>query len=208
MVVVLGLLFVGCSKQEEELLLNEQEAAIETYVEALDEESYVEVVVENGVWRVVLDYGANNEGTVEESSVEGGFVDVSVDSSPVEESDFGKIGFGADDIGAEAGDSLVFDYAAYVFQSGKGMFFATSLPDLAESMGVSRDPGEYVPQEIVLGRDKIVSGLEKGLSGVKEGEHCYVIFSARHGFGNTHTGVVPELSALMYEVWVKRVKKD
>ncbi len=180
--VAMVLFFTGCGKQEEDLRLNEQEVSIEAYVEGLDEESYIEVVVANGVWRIVLDYGANDEEPVE----------TTIGSA----------------IGAETGDSLFFDYAAYVFEGGRGMFFDTSLPDLAESMGLSRDPSEFVPMEIALGRGEVISGLDKGLAGVKEGEHCYVIFSARHGFGNTQTGLVPELSALMYEVWVKKVKKD
>jgi FKBP-type peptidyl-prolyl cis-trans isomerase len=52
------------------------------------------------------------------------------------------------------------------------------------------------------------SGLANGLAGVKAGEKCDIVFSAKYGFGNTVVYNVPKLTPLIFEVWVEGIVKN
>ena len=54
----------------------------------------------------------------------------------------------------------------------------------------------------------MISGLVNGLYGVRQGEHCILLFSARYGFYDSYVYNIPKLSALAYEIWVDRVIKQ
>lgn len=114
------------------------------------------------------------------------------------------IDLGKEGTAAAAGDSLYIRYAGYIFSNGKGDLFVTNDPEVAKSKNF---PMQESPLGIKLGKTNLVKGLELGLSGVKEGEHCYIVFSAKYGFDNTTVGIVPKLSPLFYEVWVDKVIK-
>ena len=111
---------------------------------------------------------------------------------------------GTDGTDVAAGDSLYIRYAGYIFSRGKGALFATNDSDVAKSASF---PLQEAPMKIKLGSTALVSGLESGLSGVEEGEHCYIIFSAKYGFNNTVVYNIPKLSPLFFEIWVDKVIK-
>lgn len=94
----------------------------------------------------------------------------------------------------ERGDSLYFYYSGYVFAGGKGERFATNLED--------------EPKKIKYGADGLISGLHNGLAGVREGENCYIIFSAKYGFGNKIVFNLPKLTPLFYEITVEKLVKN
>lgn len=94
----------------------------------------------------------------------------------------------------ERGDSLYFYYSGYMFSYGKGEQFATNV--------------EGDVKKIKYGSDKLISGLQSGLMGVREGEFCYIIFSAKYGFGNTIVFNLPKLTPLFYEITVDKVVKN
>lgn len=104
------------------------------------------------------------------------------------------------------GDSLWFDYAAYIFSSGKGTLFDTNIYEIAKLSGAQLDFDYLVTRREIVGKGKLIAGLDRGVVGAKKGERCYVIFSARHGFGNTQIGLVPKMSPIILEVWVKDIK--
>ncbi len=110
--------------------------------------------------------------------------------------------------GAESGDSVKFNYSAYIFNNGKGNLFDTNIKSVAREAGLGMDQIFFQPREKILGKGELLPGLERGLSGVKKGERCYLIFSSRHGFGNKQIGMVPKMSPLIYEVWVIDVKQN
>lgn len=109
---------------------------------------------------------------------------------------------------AERGDSIHFYYAGYVFVSSPSMLFATNLKQVAEESGLKLDDPDYSVMKSVLNDGELIQGLQYGLTGVREGEHCIVLFSANLGFGNTKQYNIPKLSALAYEVWVEKVIKN
>ncbi|MDR3132617.1 MAG: FKBP-type peptidyl-prolyl cis-trans isomerase [Prevotellaceae bacterium] len=101
---------------------------------------------------------------------------------------------------AAAGDSVRFYYIAYVFSQGKGMAFDTNRDTLGFTPRIDNGQG-------VVGTGQYIPGLDNGLTGMKTGEKAEVIFPASQGFGNRSVGVVPPLSALLFEVEMIRVKK-
>ncbi len=111
---------------------------------------------------------------------------------------------GNNNLVVERGDSLYIRYAGYRFSRGKGGIFATNDPVVAIESGF---PCLRTPEKIKLGATELVEGLDFGLEGVKEGEYCYIIFSAKYGYGNVELYNIPKLTPLFYEVWVDKVIK-
>jgi FKBP-type peptidyl-prolyl cis-trans isomerase len=91
---------------------------------------------------------------------------------------------------AATGDSIRFIYEAYVFKgSPVGMFWSDSA-------------------NVVLGSRYLVEGLNRGIEGMRLGEQSLIFFSAKYGFYDQNTGIVPSMSALMYNVLVTGIKKN
>jgi hypothetical protein len=105
---------------------------------------------------------------------------------------------------AAAGDSVSFFYIAYVFSRGKGMAFDTNRDTLGfhrDTLGYKADNGKGI-----VGVGQYIPGLDNGLLGMKTGEKAEIIFPAAQGFGGVAVGLVPPLSALLFEVEMVRVK--
>jgi peptidylprolyl isomerase/FKBP-type peptidyl-prolyl cis-trans isomerase FkpA len=92
--------------------------------------------------------------------------------------------------GAAPGDSVVFDYEAYVFASGKGDMY---------------DAGR---ENKTLGSGSYFAGLETGLTGMLAGEHAQIILAGDKGYGNVPMGVLPPNTPLIFEIWMYRVVKQ
>ncbi len=91
---------------------------------------------------------------------------------------------------AAIGDSIRFSYEAYVFQGRPvGMFWSDSA-------------------NVVLGSRYLVEGLNRGMEGMRLGEQSLIIFSAKYGFYDQSPGIVPSMSALMYNVLLTGIKKN
>ncbi len=108
--------------------------------------------------------------------------------------------------GIVRGDSVIFYFAAYIFSnSGKGELFATNNKDVAKENNFNTDG---VQQRKILGEKSLLAGLNNGLEGVKKGEVCNILFSAKYGYGNTVVYNVPKLSPLFFEIWIESVVKN
>ena len=91
----------------------------------------------------------------------------------------------------EAGDSVYLFYAGHLFgQQGPGALFV-------------RDSGM-----VRIGSGDLIKGLEKGLLGARLGEESLIVFSADNGYGNQAVGLVPENTALLFNVGVAWIKKN
>ena len=106
---------------------------------------------------------------------------------------------------AAAGDLIKFYYAGYIFNGGKGTLFATNNPEVAQANSFPVSSGAV---ECVLGSGSLVRGLDAGLVGVKAGEKCDVVFSAKYGYNNTVVYNVPKMTPLIFEVWVEDIVKN
>lgn len=109
---------------------------------------------------------------------------------------------------AARGDSIVFNYKAHLFSSGPGHLFDTNISEDGIAAGFGHELHYYTPRKSVVGRGNLLDGLDRGLAGAAKGERLYVVFSARYGFGNVQTAMVPKNSPLIYEVWILDVKKN
>ncbi len=103
------------------------------------------------------------------------------------------------------GDSVYFYYSGYQFSRGKGAFFATNDAETAEANGVVVS-GE--PFKLRYGSDALIKGLHEGMAGVREGENCYIIFSAKYGYGNEIMFNLPKLTPLFFDIKVEKVIKN
>lgn len=106
------------------------------------------------------------------------------------------------------GDSVFFDFAGYIFQSGLGSLFETNIESVALAHGLKIYNRGYNYGKNVVGKGLLINGLDFGLQGTKVGEHSYIVFPTNLGFYNKDVGLVPKMSPLIYEVWIKEVKKN
>ena len=113
--------------------------------------------------------------------------------------------------GLAPGGTVSFRYAGYVFNNGSisaASLFATNDREIAEkSKWTITDESLFEPVEIRLGGDDIVEGLKIGLTGVKAGEECYVLFNGKKGFGKRQSGTIPANAAIAYHLDITDVKK-
>lgn len=108
----------------------------------------------------------------------------------------------------EYGDSLHFYYAGYVFTSSPSQLFCTNNETVAASSNFTVTDPDYSVARILFTDDCMISGLVNGLYGVRQGEHCILLFSAKYGFYDSYVYNIPKLSALAYEIWVDKVIKQ
>ena len=91
----------------------------------------------------------------------------------------------------ERGDSVYLYYSAFTFTE-KG-----PTAQFAADSGMVR-----------VGTGDLIKGLDTGLAGARLGEEALIIFSADDGFGNQAVGIVPENTALLYDVGIAAIKKN
>lgn len=92
---------------------------------------------------------------------------------------------------AAKNDSLYIYYAGYTFVDGAptGCFVLDS--------GM-----------VQIGKGHLIRGLDKGLEGVRQAQEVMLLFSSQYGYGSDKVGLVPENTALLFDVAVARVIKN
>ena len=103
-----------------------------------------------------------------------------------------------------------FYYAGYTFNGSfnKSSLFSTNKLEVAAELGWDTEKSEFNLYEICLQDADLIPGLKNGLEGVKAGEECEILFSAKYGFGNKALGTIPAKTALLYKIWVVGVTND
>ena len=103
-----------------------------------------------------------------------------------------------------------FYYAGYTFNGSvsSSNLFSTNRLESAVEVGWNAEESEYTLYEINLKDAELIPGLRNGLEGVKAGEECEIVFSAKYGFGNKPLGMIPAKTALLYKIWVVGVTND
>ena len=108
-------------------------------------------------------------------------------------------------------DGIVsFYYAGYTFTGSfsASNLFMTNRAATAQESGWSEEAVEEQLYEVSLKDAELIPGLKNGLLGVRAGEECEILFSAKYGFGNKSLGIVPAKTALLYKIWVMGVTND
>ena len=103
-----------------------------------------------------------------------------------------------------------FYYAGYTFNGSvsSSNIFSTNRLESATEAGWSTVESEYELYEISLKDADLIPGLKYGLEGVRAGEECEILFSAKYGYGNKPIGMIPAKTALLYKIWVVGVTND
>ena len=92
---------------------------------------------------------------------------------------------------AAKGDSLDIRFAGYTFENG-----APAACFVLDSTVVQ------------LGKGDLIRGLDRGLVGVKPQQEVLLLFSSQYGYGTDKVGLVPENTALVFDIIVDRVFKN
>ena len=59
-----------------------------------------------------------------------------------------------------------------------------------------------------VGKGDLIKGLDRGLIGARQGEESLILFPSQFGYGKQAVGLVPENTALMFDLLVARIKKS
>lgn len=114
--------------------------------------------------------------------------------------------------GEELGENgnVALYYAGYTFNGSvsPSNLFVTNHQTTAEQAGWELTDNQFNIYEINMHDTELIDGLRSGLTGVKEGEECEILFSGKYGFGNHTFGMIPANSALIYKIWVIGVSND
>ncbi len=106
--------------------------------------------------------------------------------------------------------SVSFYYAGYTFNGSisEASMFGTNHQQTAESANWSLTDVDYSLMEINMSDGNLLEGVRNGLTGVRAGEECEILFSGKYGFGNSTFGIIPAKSALAFKIWVVGVSND
>ena len=173
---------LSCVKEKRETLYNKQESKIDQYISS---NMYVNTIVDGeakaDTLRVVY-RGGSNRLVIEE-------------------------GLGEE---LSAGGTVSFYYAGYTFSGSKSSsnLFITNHEETATAAKWELTDLNLDLYTINLKDAGLIPGLKDGLTGVKAGEHCQILFSGKYGFGKKPLGTIPANSALLYEIWVVGVSNE
>ena len=110
-----------------------------------------------------------------------------------------------------AADGVVsFYYGGYTLTGtsvSASNLFATNRSELASGWKVT-DETAFDIKTLKLDEDLLLEGLRDGLTGVKGGEECYILFLGKYGFGNKVSGTIPAKSTLAYHIWVESISNE
>lgn len=59
-----------------------------------------------------------------------------------------------------------------------------------------------------VGKGDLITGLDRGLIGARLGQESLILFPAQLGYGRQSVGMVPENTALLFDVLVAAIKKN
>ena len=107
--------------------------------------------------------------------------------------------------------AVSFYYAGYVFKGSApspATLFATNHQTTAETSRFEVTDADYSLLEVNMAEAELLEGLRDGLVGVRSGEECEILFTAKYGYGNRTFGIIPANSALLYRIWVVGVSND
>jgi len=110
-----------------------------------------------------------------------------------------------------ADGAVSFYYAGYIFKGSSvsaSNLFATNHQQTAESSNFTVTDPDYSLLEVNMAEADMVEGLRNGLIGVRAGEECEILFTAKYGYGKRTFGIIPANSALLYKIWVVGVSND
>ena len=109
-----------------------------------------------------------------------------------------------------ADGNIAFYYAGYTFSGSisNSNLVSTTHQQTAAQAGWTLTEEDAKALSINMNDYKLLPGLKSGLTGVKGGEECQILFTGKYGFGNKAFGIIPANSALVYKIWVESISND
>ncbi|MBE6215905.1 MAG: FKBP-type peptidyl-prolyl cis-trans isomerase [Bacteroidales bacterium] len=109
-----------------------------------------------------------------------------------------------------SGGTVSFYYAGYTFSGSKSAsgLFTTNHEETATAANWELADADYGLLTLDISSADLIDGLRDGLTGVRSGEHCEILFSGKYGFGKRPFGIVPANTALLFEIWVEAVSNE
>lgn len=106
--------------------------------------------------------------------------------------------------------TVSFYYAGYTFTGSKSYsnLFTTNHKETADAAGWALTDESFELKLVDLSETELLQGLKDGLTGVRSGEYCQILFSGKYGFGKKPFGIIPADSALLFEIWVEGVSNE
>ena len=117
---------------------------------------------------------------------------------------------GHTDVELKPNGTVSFYYAGYTFKNNKSYsnLFITNHEQTASQANWDITDPDYDIITVNLGEDELLAGLRDGLTGVRPGEECQILFSGKYGFGKKPFGIISAESALLFEIWVIAVDNE
>lgn len=176
--VMICLVTMSCMKEKRETTYNKQEDKIDQYINS---NMYVKGEDGTDTLRVVYNGGSNRLVIKEGTGEE-----------------------------LRSGGIIAFYYAGYTFTGNKSAanLFTTNHEETANAAGWELTDADYKLLTIDMSDADFMPGLRAGLTGIKSGEHCEILFSGKYGLGKKPVGIVPANSALLFEIWAEAVSNE
>ncbi len=190
--ILLCLMTVSCVKEKLETIYKKQETQIDSYLSKNSEVKRDSTIVEadgntrDTTWTDTLDIIYNN-GAARMITKKGSGPELSSEGA------------------------VSFYYAGYIFKGSNvsaSNLFATNHQATAEGANFITTEPDYSIMEVNMAETDMLEGLRNGLTGVRAGEECEILFTAKYGYGNRTFGIIPVNSALLYKIWVVGVSND
>lgn len=105
------------------------------------------------------------------------------------------------------GDSITINYVAQIFNSAPAGVYDTNIFAIAKEVGLDTLSNNLTPLKIKYGTTTLISGLRNGLQNSKEGESFSLFMPYTIGYGEKENGIVPQKSALNFEIDVLEIKR-
>jgi hypothetical protein len=115
-------------------------------------------------------------------------------------------GFQAEPV-VEWGDSVIFNFAEYVFASAPAKLAATNIFALVQSdTTINTAYWSFDPARVELGDSPMLEGLKRGLPGCHRGDSVVLLLSSDLAYGTKNVGPVAGNTAVMLSLNILTVK--
>ena len=107
------------------------------------------------------------------------------------------------------GDSVAFMFAIYNFSSSIGELYFTNMEQLLSGDTIlNKEYWSFNPKKIKLGNGEILSSVESGLVGSREGDSVLLFLTSNIAYGKKNNGLIPANTSVVWTVKIDEVKKQ
>jgi len=98
---------------------------------------------------------------------------------------------------AQVYNYVTINYVGYLLDS---TMFDTNVDTMAIKGGIYDEDRSYEPYKFMLGSPYVLSGVQQGVSYMKEGGKARVVFPSYLGYGTSTVGIILPYSSLIFDI--------